>query len=177
MMNRNHQLFDNFRGINWPSSIQISEDSFNKNDLLPLLNNVPELIGIEEVSESELRDNSSTPFFGYRASKDDPQVMSNRGGTDLLFRKDGINLFIENKLIRRGGEECNIKNSFVQAVEYLNLYTVDAAIVMIFDAGRAKDREWEDSPAEHELIQCLTTQYPMCVVRIREKFQTRVYYS
>ena len=177
MTNRVHQLFENFRGINWPSSIQIPENSFNKNDLLPLLNNVTELIGIEEVSESELRDNNSPPFFGYRASKRDPQVMSNRGGTDLLFKKDGINLFIENKLVRHSrNEECNIKNSFVQAVEYLNLYTVDASIVLIFDAGRAKDREWDDSP-EHELIQCLTTKYPMCVVRIRENYLTKVYYS
>jgi hypothetical protein len=141
-----------------------------------LLNSVRELNGVEAVSDRELRNNSATPFFGYRASETDPQVMSNRGGTDLLFRKDGINFFIENKLVRYGkNEECNIKNSFVQAIEYLNLYRVDAAIVFIFDAGRAKDREWDNS-AEHKLIECLIVNYPICVVRIREKCPTKVYY-
>ena len=83
-------------------------------------------------------------------------------------------MFIENKIIRRG-RECDIKNALVQVIEYLNLYDVPVAALLIFDDGVGIGREWQQGTAEHTVIACLTERYPFCVARLRRGRDTCAY--
>lgn len=176
MGNTIKDIYECFKQLNWPSSIDLHEDKFNKDNLMELLRTSSCLMDIEHVEEKDFRNSEALPFFGWGAcgktfSQIDGQVKS-----DLIFKKDGVLLLVENKLIRDGkNEECNIKNALVQTIEYLNLYKVAGGILLIFDAGRARGREWVTNKEEN-LINCLISEYPLCVVRIREKYETKIYY-
>jgi len=98
----------------------------------------------------------------------------NKKQTDLLFSFGNHNFFVENKIVRN--RECDIKNSLVQGVEYLNLYDVSVGIVLIFDGGRGKNPEWEGGK-EVVLINALTEAFPLCVVRVREHCETKIYFK
>jgi hypothetical protein len=169
------KIFICFQHIKWPNSIDEREDKFNKDKLLNLIKSITALSDIQLVQECGLRRKEALPFFGWGAVGDEKTQINGNVKSDLTFRKGEINLIIENKLICKGKEDY-IKNSLVQTVEYLNLYNVAAAILLIFDAGRAKDREWDNYP-ENTLIRCLTSNYPICVVRVRERDSTRIYYG
>ena len=170
-------IFECFDQLNWTPSVELHEDKFNKDILLGLLKTVSCLTGIEHVEEHDRRNSEAVPFFGWGACGISCSQIDGHCKSDLIFRKDQLFLLIENKLIRNGkNEEYNIKNALVQTIEYLNLYKVAGAVLLIFDAGRAKDREW-DGNKEEKLINCLNSEYPLCVVRIREGYDTKIYYK
>jgi hypothetical protein len=169
-------IFQAFKGLTWPDLIDLSEDKFNKNKLYNLLKSVPDLSDIEMINEKDIRRNAALPFFGWGASRENLDKIDAHVTSDLSFKKGEINLLIENKLVRDDKNEDSIKNALVQTIEYLNLYNVSGAILLVFDDGRAKKREWENNPEEH-LIKCLTSKYPFCVVRIRKDKRTCVYFN
>ncbi len=170
-------IFDCFVQLKWPASIDTTEPEFNKDLLLNLLKQMDCLSDLEHIDEKELRNPDALPLFGWGGCGKNFSKINGNVKSDLTFKKDGISILVENKLIRNGkNEECNIKNAIVQTIEYLNLYKVAGALLLIFDAGRAKDREWENS-AEKKLLDSLLSNYPLCIVRIRKDCETKIYYE
>ena len=172
-----NRIFQAFESLAWPEGTDMHEDKFNKEKLHAVLKSVDCLCDIEIVDEKSIRRAEAVPFFGWAACGTSLNRIDGHSQSDCLFRKNSLNILIENKIIREGKkEECNIKNAMVQTIEYLNLYNVSGAILLIFDDGRAKERNWDNSQ-EQRLINCLISEYPFCVVRIRRNEKTRVYFQ
>lgn len=163
--------------LRWPDVAIGNEVSFNRDALAPILRSTKGLADIEIVDQSKLRLSSALPFFGWGAYTDSNRSEKIHGKvrTDLTFTKGQCTFFVENKIVQNG-RECDIKNALVQAVEYLNLYTVALGIVLIFDDGRGRNRAWRGHP-EEGLIEVLTCAYPICVVRVCPNRSTETYYD
>lgn len=168
------KLFKSLQLLSWPADLGSNEDHFNRTRLLNLLNQLDGLGTIQVVNESDLiRRQNATPFFGWGKNKVS-NTISGHLKADLLFSFGDFNFFVENKIVTN--RECDIKNSLVQGIEYLNLYDVSVGIVLIFDSGRGKEQEWEEGK-EAVLINALTKAFPLCVVRVREQFNTKIYFA
>ncbi len=174
------ELFSALGRLNWPYSLGSNEVSFNQTSLFPMLASLQGLGGsIEAINQNRLRRVTARPFFGWGASGNNRMSIHGNVKTDLTFRFRDLYFYIENKILRPGNKnyrECDIKNSLVQIVEYLNLYDVSAGVLLIFDGSKGKSMDW-NSNAEEVLINTLTSSYPMCVVRVRQNHQTRVYFN
>jgi hypothetical protein len=168
-----NRLGNAFRAICWPNGSLPRETRFNKESLLSLLQRASDLASLEDVPEKGQRRENAKPFFGASALASNLSVVHWRSRTDLVAKWNGTFIFVENKIIR-AARECDIKNALVQAVEYLGLYNVSLAVVLVFDQGRAKDREWDTNSSEYALIACLARRYPILVVRVREGHNTCV---
>jgi hypothetical protein len=177
MENTVNNIYEEFKGLTWPDGTELPEDKFNKTRLRDILTSLQSLSNISEVNESSVRCESAFPFFGWGAKARRPNSITRHIKSDYLFTHNSTYLLIENKIIRDGKlEECNIKNALVQVIEYLNVYDVSGAILLVFDDGRAKERDWR-SGQEEKLINCLTSAYPFCVVRVRRAKDTCIYYK
>ena len=171
------KIFQAFEGLTWPDGTNLHEDKFNKTKLFDVLKSVSSLSDIEMIDEKDIRRDAAVPFFGWGAIGENQDKIDGHVKSDYSFKKNELNLLIENKIVRYGKkEEDNIKNALVQTIEYLNLYDVSGAILLIFDDGRAKQQDW-DNRQEQRLIKCLTSEYPICVVRIRRGKSTCTYFS
>ena len=162
------------KGIPFPDTNLPDEPAFNRDGLLAAVKRAPDFLSLSPNPQRDCRRRDAVPFFGASAKKDNQSVIDGRSKTDLVFSWSGTRMFIENKIIR-SGRECDIKNALVQVVEYLNLYDVPVAALLIFDEGRGSDREWQQGTAEHTVIACLTERYPFCVARLRRGKDTFVY--
>ena len=168
------KLFKSLQLLSWPADLGANEDHFNRTRLFNLLNQLDGLGSIQVINESNrIRRQNATPFFGWGKNKLS-NTISGHLKTDLLFSFGDHNFFVENKIITN--RECDIKNSLIQGIEYLNVYHVSVGIVLIFDGGRGKEQEWEGGK-EAVLINALTKAFPLCVVRVREQFNTKTYFS
>jgi hypothetical protein len=172
-----NQIFQAFTGLKWHGETNMHEDKFNADKLCHALSSVDYFSNIKIIDEKNKRRNKATPFFGWAACGSSLDRIDGNSKADFIFQKNDLNILIENKIIRDGkNEECNIKNALVQTIEYLNLYDVSGAIALIFDDGRAKERDWAGGQ-EEKLINCLTVEYPICIVRVRDGKKTCVYYK
>lgn len=165
-------VFQAFNDTPWPDSTTLSENDFNKDVLPTILRSISFLSDIEIVEKKNFKNfirNPVIPFFGWGATS---RGNASQRPLDCMFQKYGVNFLVENKIIRGNEYEC--ANGLVQTIGYLNLYDVSGAVLLIFDDGRAKHREWNEQ--EERLIRCLTAEYPLCVVRIREGKETRIYF-
>lgn len=130
---------------------------------------------IEAAEEQTMRSSAARPFFGWGTCicTDDRVRISRKVKTDATFQLNGTKCFIENKIIQPG-RECDIKNAIVQAIEYLNLYEVMLGALLILDAGKGSAADWRGHE-EGRLLVTLTSEYPLCVVRVRERQATEVF--
>ena len=167
-------IFRAFHGLNWPNDTDLSEERFNKNKLPDLIKSLDSLSDISDEKEIDVRNKLAVPFFGWGANRKNSNIINGKVKSDYFFKEDAISLLIENKIVFEKAE-CNIKNALVQTIEYLNLYKVVGAILLIFDDGCAKNREWNKQ--EERLINCLTSEYPVGLVRVRKDKRTCIWFK
>ena len=104
-----------------------------------LQNEVPLLtsLNFENALNLEKDSSSGNALFGYGSLKSDYRL------------KDDEDIIVEVKYIRISDKksgtqfnECDIKNALSQIIEQAVCKKVNKAILLIIDAGRAKDRDW-----------------------------------
>ena len=115
-----NRIFQAFEGLAWQDGTDMHEDKFNKEKLHEVLKSVDCLSDIEIIDEKSIRRAEAIPFFRWAACGESLNRIDGHSQSDCLFRKNNLNILIENKIIRGGKkEECNIKNAMVQTIARL----------------------------------------------------------
>ena len=67
---------------------------------------------------------------------------------DFFSATNSIDAVIEVKLIKKGNE-CDIKNGLAQVIEQALCYNKKVAVLLVFDCGNAKDRDWNENECKY----------------------------
>ena len=106
---------------------------------------------------------SESALFGYNSLRADYRP---NGNSDIVIEVKYIRI----KQTEKGNQynECEIKNALSQIIEQAICKTVKNAILVIIDAGRAREREWNDTERKFiSMFQQNPFNINLKVVRIR----------